>query len=589
LNSSTSSTFDFATASVGNSWLMCPASTKEAIDLQLLQWTQRFVLLGVQCKGLALSGLGEGVDRSFPAELASANEQWADFVAEKASLPAMRHAAIGDDMLVVMLIPLSGFQARDQKGVVVGLLLSPPFTNKTLLIIQMAAASLQLLFVAEASKSAQRAIDTLELLVAIGNAQSARVAAQEWTNRTSAWARSLDVRFDDLSLTIYQVKRNNIRWWVTSESSWEEASSAAHEASANVASEALFRDSVINNDGWTAIPILNTHESGSIIVVKTKLVMESPIFNMLVASARVCFPLLEHWEKAEQPIWRHVWNSIATSFTGLTEPGKWSTKIVASIGIVVLILVTLFPVEDRVTAPLVIEGRIRMAVTSPQDGFLSKVNRRPGNRVTKGEILASLDGKELGIERDRFVALRDQAESKLRQAMAEHESVGFQAASADLRSAQAQLKLVESKINRIDLLAPVSGLVVSGDWAHQIGIPLSVGKEMFEIAADPGLRVAMHVEDLDIVRVLVDQVGILKLAGQPDQTYQFNVSQVTSVATVRDGVNGFRVEATWLGDAPSLSPGMQGIGKILVGDTVLIVKWFRPLSNWIRLKVWSMW
>jgi multidrug efflux pump subunit AcrA (membrane-fusion protein) len=230
-----------------------------------------------------------------------------------------------------------------------------------------------------------------------------------------------------------------------------------------------------------------------------------------------------------------------------------------------------------------------MAVTSPQDGFLSKVNRRPGDRVTKGEILASLDGKELGIERDRFVALRDQAESKLRQAMAEHESVGFQAASADLRSAQAQLKLVESKINRIDLLAPVSGLVVSGDWAHQIGIPLSVGKEMFEIAADPGLRVAMHVEDLDIVRVLVDQVGILKLAGQPDQTYQFNVSQVTSVATVRDGVNGFRVEATWLGDAPSLSPGMQGIGKILVGDTVLIVKWFRPLSNWIRLKVWSMW
>ncbi|MBV5280782.1 MAG: biotin/lipoyl-binding protein, partial [Actinobacteria bacterium] len=56
-----------------------------------------------------------------------------------------------------------------------------------------------------------------------------------------------------------------------------------------------------------------------------------------------------------------------------------------------------------------------MAVTSPQDGFLSKVNRRPGDRVTKGEILASLDGKELGIERDRFVALRDQAESKLRQ------------------------------------------------------------------------------------------------------------------------------------------------------------------------------
>lgn len=58
---------------------------------------------------------------------------------------------------------------------------------------------------------------------------------------------------------------------------------------------------------------------------------------------------------------------------------------------------------------------------------------------------------------------------------------------------------------------------------------------------------------------------------------------------MQDSVNGFRVEAGWVGQAPPLSPGMQGIGKIEVGRANLLTIWTRSSVNWLRLKLWSWW
>ena len=55
-------------------------------------------------------------------------------------------------------------------------------------------------------------------------------------------------------------------------------------------------------------------------------------------------------------------------------------------------------------------------------------------------------------------------------------------AAAELRQAQAQLALVETKLARSSLSAPLDGIVVAGDWAQQVGGPVENGKELFEIA-----------------------------------------------------------------------------------------------------------
>ena len=112
---------------------------------------------------------------------------------------------------------------------------------------------------------------------------------------------------------------------------------------------------------------------------------------------------------------------------------------------------------------------------------------------------------------------------------------------------------------------------------------------MFEIAAGDGYRVVLHVPDRDIVRLRLGQSGQMRLTGQPQISHGFSIDNLTALASVQDGVNGFRVEARWQGAAPALSPGMQGIAKVEVGSSNLLTIWTRNSLAWLRLKVWAWW
>ena len=67
----------------------------------------------------------------------------------------------------------------------------------------------------------------------------------------------------------------------------------------------------------------------------------------------------------------------------------------------------------------------------------------------------------------------------------------------------------------------------------------------------------------------------------------FSVKQITPVTTAQDGRNHFRVEARI--DQPSgrLRPGMEGAGKIVVGERKLIWIWTHSLVDWLRLTAWN--
>jgi hypothetical protein len=67
----------------------------------------------------------------------------------------------------------------------------------------------------------------------------------------------------------------------------------------------------------------------------------------------------------------------------------------------------------------------------------------------------------------------------------------------------------------------------------------------------------------------------------------FAVSQVTPVSNSQEGRNFFRVEAQLRDPSPSLRPGMEGVGKIPVGERQLIWIWTHSLVDWLWLWVWK--
>jgi hypothetical protein len=67
----------------------------------------------------------------------------------------------------------------------------------------------------------------------------------------------------------------------------------------------------------------------------------------------------------------------------------------------------------------------------------------------------------------------------------------------------------------------------------------------------------------------------------------FSVEQITPVSTAQDGRNYFRVEARLQAPSERVRPGMEGVGKVIAGESRLIWIWTHTLFDWLRLSIWK--
>lgn len=260
--------------------------------------------------------------------------------------------------------------------------------------------------------------------------------------------------------------------------------------------------------------------------------------------------------------------------------------LVASLCALVVVL-GLWQSEHRVSAPTVVEGATQLASVAPFDGFIAQALVRAGDTVRAGQLMARLEDRDLLLERTSRMAELGQAQRKFQVAQAQRDRGSMGVLSAQAEQAQAQLALVEEKLDRARLLAPFDGMVVSGDLSQIIGTPVQLGQTLFEVVPTKGYRVVMKVDDRDIAWLSVGQPGELVLSSLPDRALPFTVSSVTSVASQQDGRNVFRVEASVQGPATQLRPGMEGIGKAMVGERSLLWIWTHGFVDWFRLALWS--
>ncbi|HET7863485.1 MAG TPA: HlyD family efflux transporter periplasmic adaptor subunit [Burkholderiaceae bacterium] len=539
------------------------------LSAALEAWRSRLTAAGLSCSGAAFHSEDPhwtlGFSEGNPALLEAWNGLRARVSPENPVALGKVAPGAASALLMATSLHLPDHLPDGRPGIV-GVVLAPPHNERSIQLVMLSLGWLQLALSATSLRHNQRAARLLELMGHVGSQREGRAAAQDWVNRTASWARAEAPQLDDLIFALFEVRNGRVHWWVGADTAWAEKASPAVQEAAEAATQAMVEMQEVRQGPWWAMPLLADGEPTAVVVARSAApAWPDEGLNILRASAALAEPLLRHWKQAERALASHAAASARQAWRKLSQPGHLTWKA-AAVGIVLaLAVLLLWPVTDRVTANMVIEGRVRQVVTAPFEGFIAQVLVRPGERVTQGQVLARLDDRDLKLEQGKHRSEREQAEGKLRQAMA------------------------GAKLARTTLVAPLQGLVVTGDWAQQIGGPVESGKEMFEIAATDGYRVVLHVPDHDIARVKNGQPGALRLTGQPQASHAFKVTQVTATASVQDGTNGFRVEAAWAGPVPPLSPGMQGVGKIEVGEANLLTLWTRSSIDWLRLKLWSWW
>jgi hypothetical protein len=287
--------------------------------------------------------------------------------------------------------------------------------------------------------------------------------------------------------------------------------------------------------------------------------------------------------------WQRLREGMQDARTAVFGPQRPGLKLVAAVAVAAVLVVTLVRTDHRVAARTSIEGATQLAAVAPFDGFVAQGLVRAGDTVRSGQPMARLDDRDLTLEAARWRAERDQLLRRYQVAFAAADRGAMGVIGAQVNQAEAQLSLAEDKLARIVLTAPFDGVVVSGDLSQLIGSPVEQGKLLFEVAPLEGYRVVLNVDDRDIGRLAVDQRGELVLASLPGRVLAFTVRSITPVSTQQDGRNVFRVEAVLdqAAELGRLRPGMEGVGKVVVGEASLLWIWTHGFVDWLRLSLWN--
>ena len=270
----------------------------------------------------------------------------------------------------------------------------------------------------------------------------------------------------------------------------------------------------------------------------------------------------------------------------LKDPRRPGFRVALALAAVLTIGVFALDGDYRVSARAVVEGEVQRAVVAPFDGFLREAPVRAGFVVKQGQTLASLDDRDLLVERQRWLSEREQHQGRYRDALAKHERANANVSLAQMQEAESQLALVDEKLTRANIVAPFDGIIVSGDLSQLLGSPVEQGKQLFELAPLDAYRVILKVEDRDIRDVHAGQKGTLVLTGLTGEALDFEVHNV-SMAEAEDGKNVFRVEARLARSDLKLRPGMEGVGKIKVGEQTYAWIWTHRLTDWLRMQAWT--
>jgi hypothetical protein len=309
--------------------------------------------------------------------------------------------------------------------------------------------------------------------------------------------------------------------------------------------------------------------------------------------ARLIGPALELQQREEQSFFIKAVDALKTLAVDVFGPARLKLKMLMLSALTLVMALALIDGSHKVTAPASIEGAVRQLLVAPQDGYVKQAEVRAGDLVKKGQLIASLDDRNLQLEHLKWQSEKNKIQKEYQQALGKHERTKLSILRAQLDQVDAELHLVEEKIIRTQLYAPFEGVVVSGDLSQSLGAPVEIGQVLYEVAPLDSYRVILEIDEQDVAGLNMGQSGHLIIAALPRTPFPVVLDKVAPVAVSSEARNFFRVEAlldegSFEGASLLLLPGMRGVAKVEIGQRSLLWICTHSLIDRVSLWLWSV-
>ncbi len=271
----------------------------------------------------------------------------------------------------------------------------------------------------------------------------------------------------------------------------------------------------------------------------------------------------------------------------IVDAAKSSRRDMALLVGMVVLLVLLVPMPYTIRTGLEMQPMGRRFVAAPFDGPLDASYVRPGDAVAKGDLLARINPRELEYELARVQADLHRSLQEKKGFIAGHEFGASRIAELESESLQLQVDLLRHRRDNLEILSPLDGIVISGDWQQREGIPLARGEMLFEISPSGEMIVELEVPEVDVEHVRRGQVVEFFVNAMPERKLAGTIDRVRPRAELRDHNNVFIAELHLADELGVLRPGMKGTATIYsdkhpVVWNVFHKAWF-AIRNWIGI------
>jgi len=298
-------------------------------------------------------------------------------------------------------------------------------------------------------------------------------------------------------------------------------------------------------------------------------------------------PVLQLISKEQRSVLHRTRDWFRNTFSRRNLPTTVKGRVIAGIGCLVALGLLFVPVPHNISAQARIEGSDNQVLVAPHVGYIKSAHARAGDRVKAGQVIASLEDRELVIEKERWLGELGKLETSLARALSLRDRSELGTVQAKKAQVDAELALIERKLSRSQLTAPFDGVLVSGDLNQALGAPVEVGQVLFEVTSMNSYRLLLEVNEHDVADIEPGQSGVLRFSALPGNKHKIQTSNVMPVAITRDRKSVFSLEAKLTRQTDKLRPGMRGLAKIRVGEKPLVWIWTNGLIAKMRLWLWK--
>lgn len=228
--------------------------------------------------------------------------------------------------------------------------------------------------------------------------------------------------------------------------------------------------------------------------------------------------------------------------------------------------VTRGDVTQILTAPGDVIPAHTQDLTFSGGGHLIELNVLPGDQVSKGQVLASVDPEPLKLALAQAQVNYQSKQDALNtlKLSALPNSTDLKQAEVDVQSAQVALNQAEQDLTGATMLAPFNGRVLSVN--ANLGDTVAANAVVIELADLSRLELETTVAQEDVVMVKDGQSATLTFDARPGETYPGKVTRIVPTRASTSGAVTYSVYVSVDQAPPGLLPGMTADADIIIAE-----------------------